>query len=383
VRVGIVGLLVGKWYVDPTTMARVPRMVRAAVLSEVDGRNEVRDITLRELGPTDVRVRIAAAGVCHSDLSLSNGTLVQTFPVVLGHEGSGIVEAVGSDVTRVAPGDRVVLNWAPPCRTCWFCTHGEPWLCESSAAASRQPHATLDGVDVFPGIGTGAFAEATVVPAAAVIPVPDDIPLEVAALLGCAVLTGVGAVQNTGRLAPGESVLVLGLGGVGLSALQGARLAGAGTVIAADLSPEKEAMARHCGATDFIAGGDDLAKNVRALTEGRGVDVALECVGRSSTIRQAWSCVRRGGRTVIVGVGGNDDRVDFGALELFYFARSVAGCVYGATDPDVDVPRLIDAWRAGTLDLEALVTNRTDLSGLDEAFEEMRGGHGGRTLLIP
>jgi S-(hydroxymethyl)glutathione dehydrogenase / alcohol dehydrogenase len=359
------------------------RMVRAAVLNEVNGRNEIQDITLREVGAGDVRVKIAAAGVCHSDLSLANGTLVQKFPVVLGHEGSGTVEAVGSDVTHVSVGDRVVLNWAPPCRTCWFCTHGEPWLCENSAAASRLPHAQLDGVDVFPGIGTGAFAEQTVVPAAAVIPVPDDVPLEVAALLGCAVLTGVGAVQNSGRVQPGESVLVLGLGGVGLSALQGARLAGAGRVIAADLTADKEEMARQCGATDFLLGSDDLAKQIRGLTEGRGVDVALECVGRSTTIRQAWSCVRRGGRTVIVGVGGNDDRVDFGALELFYFARSVVGCVYGCTDPDVDVPRLIDAWRAGKLDLESLVTDRTNLEGLDDAFARMRAGHGGRTLLVP
>lgn len=358
-------------------------MVRAAVLNEVNGTHEVRDITLRPVGPRDVRVAIAAAGICHSDLSLSNGTLAQTFPVVLGHEGSGTVAEVGSDVTRVAVGDRVVLNWAPPCRTCWFCTHGEPWLCEYSAAASREPHATLDGVEVYPGIGTGAFAEETVVPAAALIPVPEDIPLEVAALLGCAVLTGVGAVENTGRLVPGETVLVLGLGGVGLSAVQGARLAGAGRIIAADLSPEKEDLARQCGATDFTTGGDELAKQIRILTEGRGVDLAIECVGRSATIRQAWSCSRRGGRTVIVGVGSKDDKVDLAALELFYFARSIQGCVYGATDPDVDVPRLIDAWRDGRLDLEALITKQTDLTGVDEAFEAMRGGHGGRTLLIP
>lgn len=358
-------------------------MVRAAVLDEVNGTHSVREIALRELGSDDVRVRIAAAGICHSDLSLANGTLAQTFPAVLGHEGSGVVDAVGEQVTHVAPGDRVVLNWAPPCRSCWFCQHDEPWLCENSAAASRQPHATLEGVDLYPGIGTGAFAEQTVVPAAAVIPIADDIPLEVAALLGCAVLTGVGAVQNTGRVRQGDAVLVLGLGGVGLSALQGARLAGASVVIAADLSADKEPLARQCGATEFVVGGDDLAKRVRALTGGRGVDVALECVGRSATIRQAWSCVRRGGRAVVVGVGSNDDRVEFGALELFYFARSVTGCVYGATDPDRDVPRLIDAWRAGELDLDALVTNRTDLSGVDAAFEAMRAGHGGRTLLIP
>jgi S-(hydroxymethyl)glutathione dehydrogenase/alcohol dehydrogenase len=358
-------------------------MVRAAVLVEASGRHEVRDIVLRELGPTDVRVRIAAAGVCHSDLSLSNGTLTQSFPVVLGHEGSGTVIATGEAVQHVRAGDRVVFNWAPPCRTCWFCTHGEPWLCENSAAASRQPHAALDGVDVYPGIGTGAFAEETVVPAAAVIPLPEDVPLEVAALLGCAVLTGVGAVENAGRLAPGESVMVLGLGGVGLSAVQGAKLVGADQVIAVDISPDKEELARRCGATDFLLGGDDLAKQVRGVTEGRGVDVAVECVGRSATIRQAWSCLRRGGRTVIVGVGSNDDRVDFGALELFYFARSVTGCIYGCTDPDADIPLLIDAWREGNLDLDALVTDRTDLTGVDAAFARMREGRGGRTLLIP
>jgi S-(hydroxymethyl)glutathione dehydrogenase/alcohol dehydrogenase len=358
-------------------------MVRAAVLNEVNGEHEVRDIVLREVGPTDVRVRVAAAGICHSDLSLANGTLAQTFPAVLGHEGSGTVAEVGSEVKHLAPGDRVVFNWAPPCRQCWFCQHQEPWLCENSAGAARRPHATVDGRDVFPGIGTGVFAEETVVDAAALIPVPEDIPLEVAALLGCAVLTGVGAVENAGRLTPGETVLVLGLGGVGLSAVQGARLTGAGRIIATDLSRDKEPLATSCGATDFVTGGDDLAKQIRSLTDGRGVDLAIECVGRAATIRQAWSCARRGGRTVIVGVGGKDDKVDLAALELFYFARSITGCVYGSTDPDVDIPRLVDAWRDGGLDVEALVTDRTDLTGVDAAFARMREGRGGRTVLVP
>lgn len=358
-------------------------MVRAAVCSEVGGANEVRDVTLRALGPTDVQVQIAASGVCHSDLSLGTGVLKQTFPVVLGHEGSGTVLAVGDDVSHVAPGDRVVLNWAPPCRRCWFCTHGEPWICENSAGASRVPHARYDDIDVFPGIGTGSFAEQTVVPANAVIPVGDDVPLEVAALLGCAVLTGVGAVTNLAKPRADESVVVHGLGGVGLSALQGARLAGVEQIIAVDVTADKEPLARSCGATDFLLASDDIGAQVRELTGGRGADVALECVGRSSTIRTAWGTTRRGGRLVIVGVGGNDDRVDWGALELFYFARSITGCVYGCTDPDADVPRLIDAWRDGKLDLEALVTDRTDLDGIDAAFDRMRAGHGGRTLVIP
>jgi S-(hydroxymethyl)glutathione dehydrogenase/alcohol dehydrogenase len=321
--------------------------------------------------------------VCHSDLSLGTGVLKQTFPVVLGHEGSGVVVAIGNDVSHVAPGDRVVLNWAPPCRSCWFCTHGEPWICANSAGASRVPHARLGDVDVFPGIGTGSFAEETVVPGNAVIPVGEDIPLEIAALLGCAVLTGVGAVTNLAKPRPDESVVVHGLGGVGLSALQGARLAGVERIIAVDVVADKEGLARRCGATDFLLASDDLGAQVRDLTEGRGADVALECVGRSSTIRTAWGTTRRGGRLVIVGVGSNDDRVDWGALELFYFARSITGCVYGCTDPDADVPRLIDAWRDGKLDLDALVTDRSDLAGIDAAFDRMRAGDGGRTLVIP
>lgn len=353
------------------------------MLSEVGGAQQIREISLRELGPTDIQVQIAAAGVCHSDLSLATGVLVQTLPVVLGHEGSGTVVAVGSEVTHVAPGDRVVLNWAPPCLTCWFCTHREPWLCENALAAANVSHATLDGVELLPGLGTGAFAEQTVVSARAVIPIGADVPLEVAALLGCAVLTGVGAITNAAHVQPDESVLVIGLGGIGLSAVQGARLAEAATIIAVDVSADKEEVARRCGATDFLVAADDLANQVRRLTEGRGADVAVECVGRGSTIRQAWGATRRGGRTVVVGIGRNDDRADFGALEVFHFARSLTGCVYGSSDPDVEVPRLITAWRDGKLDLAALATDRTGLDGIDEAFARMRKGHGGRTLVIP
>jgi S-(hydroxymethyl)glutathione dehydrogenase / alcohol dehydrogenase len=358
-------------------------VVKASVLVAAGEPQQVRDITLRPLGHTDVLVRIAAAGVCHSDLSLATGVLTQTFPAVLGHEGSGTVLAVGPQVTHVAPGDRVVLNWAPPCRGCWHCTHGEPWLCENALAAAAVPHAGMDGIDVVPGLGTGAFAEQTVVPARAVIPIGDDVPLDVAALLGCAVLTGVGAVIHAARVRPEESVLVLGLGGVGLSAVQGARLAGAARIIAVDVSEDKADLARSCGATDFVAGTDGLARQVRGLTDGRGADVAVECVGKGETIRAAWGATRRGGRTVVVGIGRNDDRAEFGALEVFHFARSLTGCVYGSCDPDVEVPRLLAAWRAGRLDLEALATACTRLDGIDDAFERMRSGVGGRTLVIP
>jgi S-(hydroxymethyl)glutathione dehydrogenase/alcohol dehydrogenase len=361
----------------------VAPVIKASVMTTIDGPQVIREIELRELGPTDVHITVAAAGVCHSDLSLATGVLAQPLPAVLGHEGSGTVLAVGSDVTHVAPGDHVVLNWAPPCRSCWFCVNGEPWLCENAMKATDVTWATLDGAAVFPALGTGAFAEETIVPSRAVIPIPHDVPLEIAALLGCAVLTGVGAVINTAHVQPGESVLVVGLGGIGLSALQGARLAGAGTVIAVDVTADKQELARRCGATQFLLAADDLAKQVRRVTEGRGADVAVECVGRASTIRQAWSSTRRGGRTVVVGIGRNDDRAEFGALEIFHFARSLTGCVYGSTDPDKQIPALVAAWRAGQLDLEALATDRGSLADVDAAFARMRQGHGGRTLVIP
>ena len=353
------------------------------MLSAVGGTQQVCEIALRDLGPEDVRVQIAAAGVCHSDLSLATGVLAQPLPAVRGHEGSGTVLAVGSEVTHVEAGDHVVLNWAPPCRSCWFCSHSEPWLCENALSPSGLSWATLEAAEVFPALGTGAFAEQTVVPARAVIPIGNDVPLEAAALLGCAVLTGVGAVTNNAQVQPGESVLVIGLGGIGLSAVQGARLAGAATIIAVDVAADKEDLALRCGATSFLVAAKDLAKQVRGLTERRGADVAIECVGRGSTIRQAWASTRRGGRAVVVGIGRNDDRAEFGALEVFHFARSLTGCVYGSSDPDVEVPKLVAAWQDGRLDLDALATDRTDLGGIDEAFVRMREGHGGRTLVIP
>lgn len=221
-------------------------MVRAAVLSAVNAPLRVTEINLPEPGPGQVRIRPAAVGVCHSDLSLSNGTLRQSAPAVLGHEGAGTVTAVGHGVTTVAPGDQVVLNWAPSCGDCHFCGLAEPWLCARSGHAADAPYATLaaDATDLYPGLGTAAFAEETVVPARAALPLPDGVPLADAALLGCAVLTGWGAVHHNARVRAGESVAVFGVGGVGLATLQAARIAGAGPIVAVDVSPEKEELAR-------------------------------------------------------------------------------------------------------------------------------------------
>ncbi|WP_432975868.1 Zn-dependent alcohol dehydrogenase [Dactylosporangium sp. CA-233914] len=356
-------------------------MTLAAVMRTLDGPLTVEEIDLNPTGPGQVRVRLAAAGVCHSDLSLANGTLRQPLPAVLGHEGAGVVTEVGEGVTSVRPGDHVVLNWSPPCRACWFCDHGEPYLCAHADDARAVPFATSAGTPVYAGLGTGAFASETVVGAHACIPVPPDIPLAEAALLGCAVLTGVGAVTNAARVRPGETVAVIGLGGVGLAAIQGARIAGASEIIAVDPSPAKEPLARSLGATHFVPPHAGLPKEIRTLTGGLGADHAIECVGRGETIRAAWSSTRRGGTATVVGLGSAQDPVTFNALEVAFFARRIVGCMYGNTDPAVDVPILLEHYRAGRLNLAALVTDEVDLSGIGEAFTRMRSGQGARTLV--
>ncbi len=359
-------------------------MVRAAVLSAVGEPLAVTDIDLPVPGPGQARVRLAAAGVCHSDLSLSNGTLRQPVPAVLGHEGAGTVVAVGEGVTSVAPGAQVVLNWAPSCGSCRFCAElAEPWLCQNANAATTVPYARTGGGEaLYPGLSTAAFAEETVVPAHAVLPLPGGVPVADAALLGCAMLTGYGAVHHSARVRVGESVAVFGVGGVGLATLQSARIAGASRIVAVDVSPQKEELARTAGATDYVVASEKTAKDVRALTGGYGADVAIECVGRAETIRAAWNATRRGGRVTVVGIGGKEQQVTFSALEIFHFARTLTGCVYGNTDPSRDLPVLADHVREGRLDLGALVTDRIGLDGIPDAFAAMRAGRGGRALVV-
>ena len=357
-------------------------MTRALVATATDTL-AVMDVELRALTPTDVRVRVAGVGVCHSDLSMVNGTLSPSYPQVLGHEAAGVVTEVGADVTTVAVGDHVVLNWAVPCRACWFCTHGEPWLCSAIEGLTGTPGGLLaDGTPFEACLGLGAMAEEVVCAATAVVPLPDDVPLEEAALLGCAILTGVGAAQNAGQVRPGETVLVVGLGGVGLSAVTGARLAGAARIIAVDTSATKEDLARAAGATDFLLADPTLAKQVRAMTEGRGVDAALECVGSATTIRTAWTAVRRGGTCVVVGVGPRDQQVTFNPLELFHFSRTLTSSIYGNSDPERDIPVLVDHLRAGRLDLAGTITDRIALDGVPDAFDRMRRGEGGRSIVV-
>ncbi|HEY9524043.1 MAG TPA: Zn-dependent alcohol dehydrogenase [Thermopolyspora sp.] len=357
-------------------------MVKAVVVSEPGAPPRVHDVELPAVRPGDVRIRIAAAGVCHSDLSMVNGTLNPAYPLVLGHEAAGTVAETGDAVTHVRPGDQVVLNWSPACRVCWFCVGGEPWLC-AGRDDTKIAGPTADGVALHPCLGVGGFAEEIVVPARAVVPLPDGVPLELGALLGCAVLTGIGAVRNTARVRSGESVLVIGLGGVGLSAVMGARMSGAGPIIAVDRGTGKQELALAAGATHFLPAEDGLVKRVRELTGGRGADHAFECVGSRVTIRTAWDSVRRGGQCTVVGVGGRDDTVTFNALELFHFNRTLTSSVYGSCDPDRDIPLLAEQIRLGRLDLDPLITHRIGLDGVGAAFERMAAGHGARSLIEP
>jgi S-(hydroxymethyl)glutathione dehydrogenase/alcohol dehydrogenase len=357
-------------------------MTRALVATGTDTL-QVMDVELRPLTPDDVRVRVVGVGVCHSDLSMVNGTLSPSYPQVLGHEAAGVVTEVGDAVTGVEVGDHVVLNWAVPCRTCWFCVHGEPWLCSAVEGVTGTPGGSLaDGTPVEACLGLGAMSEEVVCPAAAAVKLPDDVPLEEAALLGCAILTGVGAAQHAAQVQPGETVLVVGLGGVGLAAVTGAHLAGAARVIAVDTTEAKEPLARAAGATDFLLADPSLARQVRAMTEGRGADKALVWVGSAATIPTAWTAVRRGGTCVVVGLGPRDQQVTFNPLELFHFARTLTSSIYGNSDPERDIPVLVDHLHAGRIDLGATVTDRIDLDGVPAAFDRMRRGEGGRSIVV-
>lgn len=359
--------------------------VRAAVMRDQGSPLTIETVKLRRVGSRDVRVRIALTGVCHSDLSLARGPLNQPAPAVLGHEASGVVVEVGEDVTKVEVGQRVILLWIPPCEECFFCRNGESYLCERAAARAEDPYAIdANGDPIFPGLSVGSFAEETVVPENGVVAIPDTITDGQAALLGCAVTAGVGAVRNTARVEPGSSVLVIGLGGVGMSAIQGARLSGAATIIGVDRRTDKESTARRFGATHFLAADTEkFSKEVRALTEGRGADYAFDCVGSSATTTLAWRSTRRGGTTCIVGIGALDDLVTFNSLELFHQARTLVGTVAGSHEPRTGLQPYFDWIADDRLDLAAMVSATEPLDQINAAFDRIARGEGLRTLLDP
>jgi S-(hydroxymethyl)glutathione dehydrogenase/alcohol dehydrogenase len=357
--------------------------MRAALVRET-GRDaaEILDgFGTRELGPGDVRVRIRASGVCHSDLSAMNGVLLNRRPFVLGHEWAGDVVEAGGEVTAVAVGDRVTVCWVPPCGNCPFCLRGEGNLCtEIFIPTAQRANFTLDGAPVYGMCGTGTLAEEVVLPWQCAIPVPADVPYDVAALIGCGVTTGVGAVFNTAGVRPGSTVAVIGCGGVGIAAIQGARIAGAAEILAIDPSAEKRELVAKFGATRAVA-PDSAKEAMKELTGRQGFDYVFECVGRSALVRQAYDLTRRGGSVVVVGAGSRDDAVQFSMNELFYDSKRILSSMYGGGDVRLEYDRLVRLWRSGRLDLESMVTARLPLERLNDALDLLRSGAAIRTVI--
>ncbi|MCI3272303.1 Zn-dependent alcohol dehydrogenase [Streptomyces cylindrosporus] len=334
----------------------------------------VEDLDVRDPGPGEVLVAISAAGLCHSDLAVVDGTIPFPVPVVLGHEGAGVVEAVGAGVTHVSPGDHVSLSTLANCGTCADCDRGRPTMCRKAIGRPGQPF-TQAGRPVHQFASNSAFAERTVVKAVQAIRIPKDIPMPSAALIGCGVLTGVGAVLNRARVDRGDSVLVIGTGGIGLNVLQGARIAGASRIVAVDANPGKEAVARQFGATDFLASTD----GVRDLLP-TGVDHAFECVGRVELVRQAVDLLDRHGQAVLLGTAPATAEASFLVSSMF-LDKSILGCRYGSSRPQRDIPLYAELYRQGRLLLDELVTETYPVEDFEKAVGDAEAGRVARGVL--
>jgi len=353
--------------------------MKAAVVRELNAPVEIVDAQVGDLGPGKVKVKVEAAGVCHSDLSVQNGTIPWMFPALLGHEGAGEVVEVGEGVDSPAVGDHVIFNWVPFCGECFYCKRGETWLCGQGYGLGLTP-ATFDGAMAFPMAGTGTFAEEAVVHKSSAIAVPKDIPLDVAALVGCGVTTGVGAALNTAKVEKGSTVLVIGCGGVGMNVIQGAKIAGASDIVAVDRFENKAAEAKRFGATHSTTpeGLDAIKADV---TGGEGFDYAFEVIGLSQTIRSAFDNTRKGGTTVIVGVGRAEDQVQFSPLEFLLKEPKILGCVYGSSPVEKDYLRFLQYWQKGELDLEGLISKHIAIEDIPSAFEAMERGEVIRSVI--
>jgi S-(hydroxymethyl)glutathione dehydrogenase/alcohol dehydrogenase len=328
--------------------------------------------------------------VCHSDYSVVTGVMPTRLPCVLGHEGAGVVEEVGPGVEHVAPGDPVVLSWVAQCGRCFYCRAGQPHLCALGARINlhfRMPDGSTrvrhQGAELQCFSAVGALAEQVVAPARSVVRLPADVPLRHAALLGCAVMTGFGAVMNTAQVAPGSAVAVFGVGGVGLNVVQAAVLAGAAVVVAVDVKAATLERARRLGATHVVdASAADAPAAVRALTEGRGADYAFEAVGRVPSIESAYASIRRGGTCVVIGIGSKEESVAVNTYFLPVLGKRLLGCWYGSADVHRDVPRLLALYRSGQLELDELVGRTYALDEINEAFAGLSGGGLGRGLVV-
>ncbi|MFG3520987.1 S-(hydroxymethyl)mycothiol dehydrogenase [Nocardia nova] len=347
--------------------------VRGVIARSVGAPVEIVDIVIPDPGPHDVVVRVQACGVCHTDLTYREGGINDEFPFLLGHEAAGVVETVGDAVTHVQPGDHVVLNWRAVCGQCRACKRGKPWYCFDTHNASK-PMTLADGTELTPALGIGAFADKTLVHEGQCTVIDPETDPAVAGLLGCGVMAGLGAAINTGGVSYGDSVAVIGCGGVGDAAIAGARLAGATTIIAIDRDPRKLEWAKELGATHTLEAGDDVVERVQELTGGFGADVVIDAVGRPETWKQAFYARDLAGTVVLVGVPTPDMQLEMPLIDFFSHGGSLKSSWYGDCLPERDFPMLLDLYRQGRLPLERFVSERVALDQVEQAFTTMHHG---------
>ncbi|MFG2820388.1 S-(hydroxymethyl)mycothiol dehydrogenase [Kitasatospora sp. NPDC048365] len=358
------------------------QQVRGVIARSKGAPVEVVTVVVPDPGPGEAVVKVQACGVCHTDLHYREGGINDEFPFLLGHEAAGIVESVGEGVTEVAPGDFVILNWRAVCGNCRACRRGRPWYCFATHNA-KQKMTLTDGTELSPALGIGAFAEKTLVAAGQCTKVDPAASPAAAGLLGCGVMAGLGAAVNTGAVGRGDSVAVIGCGGVGNAAVLGARLAGAAKIIAVDLDPRKLAKARELGATDTVeAGSADVVEAIRELTGGHGADVVIDAVGRPETYRQAFYARDLAGTVVLVGVPTPEMKLELPLLDVFGRGGSLKSSWYGDCLPSRDFPMLIDLYLQGRLDLDAFVSETIPLDGVEQAFERMHKGEVLRSVVL-
>ncbi|MCM1948568.1 MULTISPECIES: S-(hydroxymethyl)mycothiol dehydrogenase [Streptomyces] len=360
----------------------MPQHVRGVIAPGRDEPVRIETIVVPDPGPGEAVVRIQACGVCHTDLHYKQGGINDDFPFLLGHEAAGTVESVGEGVTDVAPGDYVILNWRAVCGQCRACRRGRPWYCFATHNA-EQRMTLLDGTELSPALGIGAFAEKTLVAAGQCTKVDPAVAPEIAGLLGCGVMAGIGAAINTGNVSRGDTVAVIGCGGVGDAAIVGSRLAGASKIIAVDVDERKLAKAKEMGATDTVdSRATDPVEAIRELTGGFGADVVIEAVGRPETYQQAFYARDLAGTVVLVGVPTPEMRLELPLLDVFGRGGSLKSSWYGDCLPSRDFPMLIDLHRQGRIDLGAFVTETIALDEVEKAFARMHEGDVLRSVVV-
>ncbi|AZM45914.1 S-(hydroxymethyl)mycothiol dehydrogenase [Streptomyces sp. WAC 06738] len=360
----------------------MPQDVRAVVARAKNEPVEIATVVVPDPGPGEAVVAVQACGVCHTDLHYREGGINDDFPFLLGHEAAGIVESVGDGVTEVAPGDFVILNWRAVCGRCRACERGRPWYCFDTHNAT-QKMTLQDGTELSPALGIGAFAEKTLVAAGQCTKVAPEASPAAAGLLGCGVMAGLGAALNTGDVGRGDSVAVIGCGGVGGAAVMGARLAGAGKIIAIDVDERKLTTATRLGATHTVdARAADPVEAVRDLTGGHGADVVIEAVGRPETYKQAFYARDLAGTVVLVGVPTPEMKLELPLLDVFGRGGALKSSWYGDCLPSRDFPMLIDLYRQGRLDLDAFVSETIELDGVEAAFARMQAGDVLRSVVV-